>query len=337
VIRKLLAAVLVWLLAIQMGPPIVGAQSSDLNAPTTVLAPVGRQVGWLNLVAPRPKVLTHFDAPDYVSDVAVNAGASLAALVVVRTTTSAPVSYGEILCLDLTTLSTSRLSGGTDPGESLGAPVWWPDNRRLLFQREDITTVGMSYAGGATVQYPSRIEQVNVDGSGRTIVAENGRQPAASPDGDTFAFVRRTVQGPTLVVRSLFDTSEHVLIEAGQFGDIISPRFSPGGDRIAFMAPVGVFGKLPEPISFGVLLGAPTRFAHGAPWDLWVVSVDGSSPPLHLGQLGADDGSVAWSPDGAGLFVYGGAGSFIVDANTAEVTPLSYIAGYGTTSWVPEY
>ncbi|HEY2595602.1 MAG TPA: hypothetical protein VGK33_17050 [Chloroflexota bacterium] len=322
--------------------------------------------------------MTHFDAPDYVSDVAVNPGAPVAALVLVHLAPTASVPAGEILSLDLSTSSTSPLVGGADPRESLGAPVWWFDNRGLLFQREDITTVGTSYAGGATVQYPSRVEQVNADGSGRTILAEDARQPAASPDGVTFAFVRRVAQGPTLVIRSLLDGSERVLIDAGQFGDIVSPRYSPRGDRIAFMAPEGVFGPSPAALTFGVLLevwptsrlsprvavgrtsadrlrpgtrhagpwssagfsaaflGAPTRVAHGAPWDLWVVAVDGTSPPVQLAPLGADDGTVAWSPDGAQLFVYGGTGSFIVDANSAEVTPLSFVSGYGATSWVSE-
>jgi hypothetical protein len=54
-----------------------------------------------------------------------------------------------------------------------------------------------------------------------------------------------------------------------------------------------------------------------------------------LAQLGADDGTVSWSPDGDELFVYGGAGSFLVELATGDVTPLGYIAGYGATAWLP--
>jgi hypothetical protein len=53
-------------------------------------------------------------------------------------------------------------------------------------------------------------------------------------------------------------------------------------------------------------------------------------------QLGADDGTLSWSPDGSQVFVYGGTGSFLVDAATGEVTALGYVAGYGSTGWLPD-
>jgi len=38
-------------------------------APGSVLAPVGRQVGWLDLDAPRPRILASFEKPAFVTDV----------------------------------------------------------------------------------------------------------------------------------------------------------------------------------------------------------------------------------------------------------------------------
>ena len=51
-------------------------------------------------------------------------------------------------------------------------------------------------------------------------------------------------------------------------------------------------------------------------------------------QQPAEVQSVAWSPDGGQLFVYGGTGSFLVDAITGEVTPIPYVAGYGGVAWL---
>jgi hypothetical protein len=64
-----------------------------------------------------------------------------------------------------------------------------------------------------------------------------------------------------------------------------------------------------------------------------VVGADGSGV-RRLAQLGADDASAVWSPDGAQLFVYGGTGSFVVDASTGEVTPVPFVAGYGAAAWL---
>jgi Tol biopolymer transport system component len=335
-VAAVVAVVLVSLLA----APGVGAQSTGaapLPSPATaIFAPVGRQAGWLDLLAPRPRFLTHVDAPDYVSDVAVSPDARRAAIVVVRLPAGAGVAYGELMLLDLATSTTTPLAGGQDATESLGAPVWSADGSRVLFQREDVSVVGTSFAGGATVQYPSRIEQVDVDGSGRTVVIADGRQPASSQDPDKIAFVSRSERGPSLVIRSLTDSSDRTLIAAGQFGDIASPRYAPQGDRIAFMAPVGLTpmagGKLPS----GAWYAAPLRLAHGTPWDLWVVSADGSSGPMRLAALSADDGTLSWSPDGSRVFVYGGTGSSLVDAASGEVQPLSFVTGYGATSWVAD-
>jgi Tol biopolymer transport system component len=312
--------------------PAVSAQGPE----GSVLAPVGRQAGWLNLEAPRPRFLTHFDPPDYVADVSVAPDSIRAAIVVVHVPPSSGVTYGEIMALDLTTSTVSPLVVAQAASESLGAPVWWPDGTRLLFQREDVSVIGTSYAGGATVQYPSRIEQVNADGSARTIVVDDGRQPASGADREHLAYVRRSDQGPALVTRSLIDGSERIIIAAGQFGDIASPRYAPGGDRIAFMAPVGLAPQAGSPLLAGARFAAPLRLAHGTPWDLWVVNADASGSAVRLAALAADDGTLAWSPDGSHVFVYGGTGSFIVDVSTGEVAPLTFVTGYGATSWISD-
>jgi WD40 repeat protein len=76
-------------------------------------------------------------------------------------------------------------------------------------------------------------------------------------------------------------------------------------------------------------------FGAWVPWDVWLVGTDGSGL-RRLAQLGADDGTVSWSPDGSQLFVYGGTGSFLVDASSGDVTRLGFIAGYGSTAWLPD-
>jgi Tol biopolymer transport system component len=300
----------------------------------SILAPVNHQVGWLDLDAPRAQLLTQFDAPDYVADVAARPGGMIAAIAVVRTPPAGSTTASEIVALDLSSHELSPLAPDQDPNESLSAPQWNADGSRVFFQREDVSVVGTSYGGGATVQYPSRVDAVAADGSARSIIVDNARQPAPSPDGSSLAIVRRLDAGPALIVHSLLDGSERTVITPGHFTDIVSPRFSPLGDRIAFMAPVTSLGRLDRPVFAELRLLAPSLAMHGVAWDVWTVPVDATSAPTRLASVSADDGTVAWSPDGSRLFVYGGTGSFLVDGATGDITSLRYIQGYGSASWV---
>jgi Tol biopolymer transport system component len=299
-----------------------------------ILAPAGRQAAWLDLEAPRPRPVTQLDAPAYVTDVSAVSGASTAVLAVSSPFGGQGSTGTDLFALDLPAGVLSPLVQRTNASESLGAPAWWADGSRLLFQNEDHGVVGIGYLGVSTVIYPTRIESVQPDGSGRKLLVNDARQPAPAPDGTGFAFLRTSTEGTALIMRTYPEPSEKILIPAGAFRDITSPRYAPQGDRIAFMAPGTFVGQASPNLLIG-LLGAGIALAHGFPWDLWVVSADGSGV-RRLAQLGGDDATVAWSPDGGRLFVYGGTGSFLVDASSGEVTALPYVAGYGGVAWIAE-
>jgi hypothetical protein len=54
-----------------------------------------------------------------------------------------------------------------------------------------------------------------------------------------------------------------------------------------------------------------------------------------LAAVGADDASLAWSPDGSRLFVYGSTGARLFDAMSGEAELMPYLAGFGAVSWLP--
>ena len=122
-----------------------------------------------------------------------------------------------------------------------------------------------------------------------------------------------------------------VALWEGRFADLAYPQFSPNGTEIAFVAPQsGVNGHLSP---FDILLGVQLAFAHGIPWDPWLVSADGTGL-RRIAETGADEPSVAWSPDALQLFVYSGTGSYLIEANTGAVTPLTFVQGSGLVAWV---
>jgi Tol biopolymer transport system component len=332
------AALLVGVLGLLSGAPLASlAQSTTSQAtfdprPGAILAPVSRQAGWLSLEAPRPRLLTRFVPPSYVADLAVSSRRD-AVIAVQSVNPGQDAIGGDLLRLNLDSGETTPLATRADADESLGAPAWLPDGSSLVYQRDDVRSAPVSYIGQAAVRYPSRIEMVQADGTNRSVVVDDGRQPALSPNGAQIAYVRSSRAGTALLIRAQAATAadEHELVPAGRFPDVAYPRFAPYGDQIAFAAVVSLAGR--ENL-FETLFGSAVAYAHGLPWDIWLVGSDGTG--LHqLAAVGADDPSVTWSADGTQIFVYGGAGSFIVDTATGEAVNYSFVAGYGATAWLP--
>ena len=290
-----------------------------------LIAPVARQAGVLNLDAPRPRLLTSFEAPLYVADVDVSASGSLVAAV-------RDPNGGDLVLLDGQDGSPRPLVTRVDASESLGAPVWASDGSRIVYEREDLRSAPVAFRGQAAVRYPTRVESVHADGSNREVLVDDARQPGLSPDATTIAYVRSSARGTALHVT--VGGEDRALIDDERFPDLAYPRFSPSGDRIAFAGLSSTTARgHAQPTWFGWLSAAVAE-AHGLPWDVWLIQADGSG--LHeLAGLGADDPSLAWSPDGTQLFVYGGNGAFVIDAMTGETLTYSHLAGYGAIAWVP--
>ena len=288
-------------------------------APGSILAPVGRQAAVLNWTAPRPRLLTSLQPPSYAADLDVSPTGQVA--VEVRDTTG-----GDIARLDLASGTLSPLVSRADAGESLSLPVWQADGSQLVFERDDVRQPGLAYAGQANVRYPSRLEAVQADGSGRTVLVDDGRMPAVAPGGDELAYVRSASSGTALRVHNLTSGDERELIPSSRFRDVAYPRYAPDGSTLAFVATSSFVGQL--------LFGVRLDLAHGLPWDVWLIDPRGGEP-RQLAALGLDDPSVVWSPDGRQLFVYSGTGSALIDVATQAVARYDYLAGYGAAAWMP--
>ncbi len=66
-----------------------------------------------------------------------------------------------------------------------------------------------------------------------------------------------------------------------------------------------------------------------------MVNLDGSGL-RRVAETGADEPSVAWSPDQTRLLVYSRTGSFVVDASSGALTPLTFVTDYGPVEWRPD-
>ena len=191
-----------------IGAPARGVRLTNVEpAPGVILAPVSRQAGWLSLDAPRPRLLTHFQAPSYVADLDV-APTGWAALAVQSMFPGGATIGGDLLSLDLRSGSMQPLVTRGDAAESFGTPAWAADGSWLLFQREDLRQPPVAYAYQADVRYPSRIEAIGADGMGRYVVVDNARQPTLARDGSRLAFLRSSAHGTALLLRRVDQSDE---------------------------------------------------------------------------------------------------------------------------------
>jgi hypothetical protein len=320
-----------------LAPGIGSAQSQSppSSATAQILAVGGRQVAWLNLEAPRDRPISHLSGSSNALEVTAQPDGSHIVASVGAPFAGNGARGADLLAVDPSTGDAAMLLERADPRESLDSPAWWPDRATVLFERQDLGGQTVSPPGQEVPRYPSRIERVLLDGTGRGVLLDEGRQPSAAPDGTRMVYARTRNQGATLLIWSQSDGSMQTLVPEGRFADVAYPQFSPSSDQVAFVAPQsGLNGSVERPLlGLDALFGPAVAYAHGIPWDPWVVNADGTG--LHrVAETGADEPSIGWSPDGRELFVYSGTGSFIVDANTGEVTPLNFVKGYGPIAWL---
>ena len=203
------------------GWPGIGAAQSDASSTSGLLAIVGRQVAWLNLEAPRHRPVSRFPSTGNALELTAQADQSHVVVSVGGAFPGGGARGADLFNLDLTSGDMSPLLLRSDPRESLNSPAWWPDRTTLLFERQDLAGQPVGAPGQEVPRYPSRIERVMSDGSGRGIVLADGRQPSAAPDGTSLVFARTTNQGASLLVWSQADGSVRTLIPEGRFADVL--------------------------------------------------------------------------------------------------------------------
>ena len=338
-VRRAVVAVVWAAMAALLGGGLGGLAQPQVGGTTgaQILAVGGRQVAWVNLEAPRDRPVSRLAANAVAVEVTAQPDGSHVVASVTEPFGGGGTRGADLLNLDLTSGDVSALLQRTDARESLDYPAWWPDRATLLFERQDLGGQTVSPPGQEVPRYPSRIDRVMADGSGRGTLLDEGRQPSAAPDGTRLVYARTRNQGASILIWSELDGSIQTLIPEGRFADVAYPQFSPSSNQVAFVAPQsGLNGliKVERPLlAFDALFGPTVAYAHGIPWDPWVVNADGSG--LHrVAETGADEPSVTWSPDEQQLFVYSGTGSYIVDAQSGEVTPLAFVKGYGPSVWL---
>ncbi len=212
------------------------------------------------------------------------------------------------------------------PGEALLHPAWTGDSQQLFYSR-------WSPMG------ERQIERADVNGSGQQTVIENAHSPTVSPTGKLAYLAPDPVTlHESIWVASADGSDKQRLFDESLFETIAAPRFSPDGSLIAFVA-VGGPGTDPPPAAsgtpgFSFTWPEPaTAEAHGIPWDLWVITPDGSVL-RRLTDLSEDSPVPAWSPDGQWIAFGAEFGLYLAQPQTGEVRRILDAPALGGIAWV---
>ncbi len=164
---------------------------------------------------------------------------------------------------------------------------------------------------------------------------------AVSDSGDTEA------EGTVSLQLTTLDAGEvRVVVDDRSFKSFHAPRFSPDGTRIIFAASGGPGDASQATTSrserspnglFEQLLAAitPAAQAHGQPYDLWMVNIDGTNLQ-RITRINEDQPTAIFVPDGNGLVMMGAGGMYRMNVDGSNMQLIDTIGGHGGLDWLDQ-
>jgi Tol biopolymer transport system component len=215
------------------------------------------------------------------------------------------------------------------PGATLTTPIWTPDGASVLY------TYTPYVLGVPGPEAQPRIERIGVNGGSPTVVVSEATAPGPSADGRLLSYLRSTNRGDALWLANADGSDAREIIPATRFLGLAYPRISPDGSQIAIAATIDLPAPPGPAAPRNPFAWRPGAAAHGLPWDIWLVNVDGSNL-RRLTFMVEDDPSLAWSPDGRWLAIQGGYGLTLVEAGGTRTERISRKEAFGAIDWARE-
>jgi Tol biopolymer transport system component len=250
------------------------------------------------------------------------------------------------------------------PGATFDSPAWAPDDSALYVTYAEITMSGNVVTDGSVevARLPLQNGPSGPQPAGpRQTLIRNAMAPTISPDGARLACVSTRsggLDGQALLVANADGSDARPLLPARLDG-FNAPRFSPDGRRLAFAR---ISPSLPVPTTtpppgrgppspqataparsgagegaggLGALLSffalRPAR-AHGTPMDIFVCGAEGEDL-RRLTELGEDDPSPCWSPDGRRIAFIAEGGVYVMNADGSDLAHVSHEGGHSRIDW----
>lgn len=327
--RYIFGLILLFLAACQIGQPqAIVPRELPINGPVAgvvgrLLYANGTQFRTYEISSGTITPLTTFPTNVAADGPAVSPDQSLIAFAMYRPDSDAADATGgvDLMLMNADGSNQRVVLAHAQPDEWLSEPAWMPDGRTLVF----------TFRSPAAA---SRIERVNIDGTQREEIIAQGRSPSVSADGSRIAFLMddQTTGLEVIAVATLSGDDIRPLFAGGTYQVLTAPRFAPDGQQIAFSGVTEIpnqQGSTPQRSDPLAWFRPRVAAAHGIPWEIWLIKVDGSGRE-RLTDLQEDSPIAAWSPDGTHLAIKGELGLYLLDLPAKKLVRLAQeLAGDG--------
>jgi Tol biopolymer transport system component len=232
-------------------------------------------------------------------------------------------------------------------------------NPQVFAERETANGVVESpqWAAGGHIYYSIRRTQAGrealsiarqTEGGQPEVLVDGAYNPTVSPDESTLVYLKTTRAGQAMMKKTIGQQNDCELLSDQVFQYLSQPRISPDGTRIALGGSGEPNGQpsscggdnrprpsgAPPLLDLGRLLEPSVAYAaaHGLPADIFTLGIDGSNLQ-RAADIKDDDPTVAWSPDGARMAVFGVAALYVSDTRGGVPSKLLEQGGYGGLDW----
>lgn len=285
--------------------------------------------------------LTRFDQESYTEHPAVAPDGSRIAYIHVTPpplTATLPLPLSGVFVIDANGSNPRPI---WQPGQGqVSQPSWSPDGQALYVAANSVEPTISNTGGLGQLQ----VVRIDLATGARQTVLTAAMDPALAPDGSVLAFIRLSLERPamSLALAAPDGSDVRTLIDGTDFEGFYAPRFSPDGQRVVVAAiggPATDERGLPlPPRSLSPLerllglLEPPAASAHGLPWDLWEVKLDGSGL-RRLTNLAEDLPMAAFDPDGSRIAVMGANGIYMMNSDGSNQRRLQGEGDHGGLTW----
>lgn len=222
----------------------------------------------------------------------------------------------------------------SQPGGRIEGLAWTADGTGLY------AAVLEPSMGSGTATSTLSLDLIDPGTGARTPLIEDAAYPAVAPDGSRIAYVTYSSgRHPPGIWTAAPDGSDRRLLlptgDAATFAGVRWPRFSPDSQRLAFgaVAPELALVIAPECSGGRRWPWSPSpAAAHGPPIDIWTIHTDGTALQK-VTDLGEDDPSLVWSPDGETLAILGACGMYTVASRGGIVTRIANGSFFSQMDW----